>query len=356
MQGMIPEPFAGQSILDWARPVTRRLNAMGGKAGATARNDRDRRGSSATPLPYAVRFNQALNNNQGGWMIYLPSGDLLCFRGEYLTLDGVVARENADGWFTFVNIDLNASAIYLNVEVEVGGESDSGEETISAEAVFAASASNQSGDQELSRSLKIAEVSYTPAEAGTPAQVVIRQCVAGAIMLDPSKEQEETVVPPVDDVSVELYKEPPPETPGSGEEEKTEETEEKYSVKGWHNQAAVSQELADMLGGDSSPQAFEVMARDASPEGGRAVKYIPLGNGLMKHRQESVEITTVSAVEYGEYEVDGETDWRIRITKHKITFATDGGITVGDAEYSFIGTVAHTSEMDGGGTDNGGAS
>lgn len=289
-------------------------------------------------------------------MIYLPSGDLLCFKGEYLTLDGVVASENADGWFTFVNIDLNASAIYLNVEVEVGGESGSGEETISAEAVFAASASNQSGDQELSRALKIAEVSYTPAEADTPAQVVIRQCVAGAIMLDPSKEPEATVVPPVDDVSVELYKEPPPETPGSGEGEEQEEPEEKYSVKGWHDQAAEATELVELLSGDGSPTPYEVLVRDATPEAGSPVKYVPLGKGLMKQRMESVELTAVSAVEYGEYDVDGETDWRIRITSRTVTFATDGTITVGNPTYSYINTVAHTSEMDGGGTTSGGAS
>lgn len=42
----IPDPISGKSILPWAVPVTRALNAIGDKVGATARNERDRRASS----------------------------------------------------------------------------------------------------------------------------------------------------------------------------------------------------------------------------------------------------------------------------------------------------------------------
>jgi len=38
----IPDPISGKSILPWAVPVTRALNAIGDKVGATARNERDR--------------------------------------------------------------------------------------------------------------------------------------------------------------------------------------------------------------------------------------------------------------------------------------------------------------------------
>ena len=37
----IPDPISGKSILPWAVPVTRALNAIGDKVGATARNERD---------------------------------------------------------------------------------------------------------------------------------------------------------------------------------------------------------------------------------------------------------------------------------------------------------------------------
>ena len=46
----IPDPIAGKSILPWAVPVTRALNAIGDKVGATARNERDRRGSASPDM------------------------------------------------------------------------------------------------------------------------------------------------------------------------------------------------------------------------------------------------------------------------------------------------------------------
>lgn len=46
----IPDPISGKSILPWAVPVTRALNAIGDKVGATARNERDRRGSASPDM------------------------------------------------------------------------------------------------------------------------------------------------------------------------------------------------------------------------------------------------------------------------------------------------------------------
>lgn len=46
----IPDPISGKFILPWAVPVTRALNAIGDKVGATARNERDRRGSASPDM------------------------------------------------------------------------------------------------------------------------------------------------------------------------------------------------------------------------------------------------------------------------------------------------------------------
>ena len=50
MNNPIPEPLSGKHVLDWAVPVTRALNALGDKVGATARNERDRRGASSPDM------------------------------------------------------------------------------------------------------------------------------------------------------------------------------------------------------------------------------------------------------------------------------------------------------------------
>ena len=47
MNDPIPEPLRGADVISWAVPVTRALNALGDKVGATARNERDRRGSAS---------------------------------------------------------------------------------------------------------------------------------------------------------------------------------------------------------------------------------------------------------------------------------------------------------------------
>lgn len=47
MNDPIPEPLRGADVISWAQPVTRALNALSDKVGATARNERDRRGSAS---------------------------------------------------------------------------------------------------------------------------------------------------------------------------------------------------------------------------------------------------------------------------------------------------------------------
>ena len=65
----IPDPLSGKSILPWAVPVTRALNAIGDKVGAHSRNERDRRGS-ASPLPWSFKCTIPEDENEertGGW-------------------------------------------------------------------------------------------------------------------------------------------------------------------------------------------------------------------------------------------------------------------------------------------------
>ena len=64
----IPDPISGKSILPWAVPVTRALNAIGDKVGAHARNERDRR--PAPPLPWSFKCTIPEDENEertGGW-------------------------------------------------------------------------------------------------------------------------------------------------------------------------------------------------------------------------------------------------------------------------------------------------
>ena len=50
MNNPIPEPLRGADVISWAQPVTRALNALSDKVGATARNERDRRVSASPDM------------------------------------------------------------------------------------------------------------------------------------------------------------------------------------------------------------------------------------------------------------------------------------------------------------------
>lgn len=170
----IPEPIPDKSVLDWAIPVTRALNAIGDKVGAHSRNERDRR--SDRPLPFEVRWDGTLSNGSGGWKIYLPTEHLLCWKGEYIGLGGVTAIEDANGdttcWFVFDDIDSSSSHVWLVIS-----ESSSGSGT-SASAEF-----SDTPDANAEASICIAEISYTAATSSTPASVDVKQSVAGAIFI-----------------------------------------------------------------------------------------------------------------------------------------------------------------------------
>lgn len=50
MNEPIPEPLREADVIAWARPVTRALNSLPDKVGATFRNERDRRGASSPDM------------------------------------------------------------------------------------------------------------------------------------------------------------------------------------------------------------------------------------------------------------------------------------------------------------------
>ena len=330
------------------RLVAGTLKTSGGQTNASGAISHDN-----FAAPFTVRWSASEAN--GSWVVWLPdAAKLVAVDEAFVSISGASAAQNLpSGWYTVSGVAAGAESVYLSVKIPKAASSGGTEPAGTPSAKLSGNAESAAEGYTVVNML-VATMA-TDSESGAKR---VKQFLASAVALT-SKGDPAPDVPPVDDVSIELYSEPPPETPetpGSGEGEEPEEPEEKYSVKGWHDQPAEATELVDLLAGDGSPTPYEVLVRDATPEAGSPVKYVPLGKGLMKQRMESVELTTVSAVEYGEYDVDGETDWRIRITSRTVTFATDGTITVGNPTYSYINTVAHTSEMDGGGSTSGGAS
>lgn len=180
----IPDPISGKFILPWAVPVTRALNALGDKVGATARNERDRR-ASAKPLPFEVRWDATLNDGEGGYKIYLPTEHLLSYGGTYINtsdISGATPIPDANGddtaWSVLDDIDTSADHVWLVVTV-----AESSGSIVSVDAEFAAE-EGQAATGENVVNICIAEVSYEePENEGDPAVVTIKQSVVGALHL-----------------------------------------------------------------------------------------------------------------------------------------------------------------------------
>lgn len=130
MHDTIPDPVRGKYVLEWAVPVTRALNALHDKTGATVRNERDRR--DRPPHPFEVRWSGEANSGDGAWVIWLPDlADAVMYDGSYVTPTGVTAADElVDGWYTVDDLG-DSGDVYLNLTVP-----DSG----SASAAFASSA------------------------------------------------------------------------------------------------------------------------------------------------------------------------------------------------------------------------
>ena len=179
----IPDPISGKSILPWAVPVTRALNAIGDKVGASARNERDRRAANK-PLPYEVRWDSSLNSGEGGYKIYLPTEHLLSYAGEDVATSDisgatVIQADNADTpWYSLDDIDTSADHVWLVVTV-----TESNGSVVSVDAEFS-SEEGQSATGENVMNVCIAEVSYeAPENEGDTAVVAISQSVVGAVHL-----------------------------------------------------------------------------------------------------------------------------------------------------------------------------
>ena len=184
MTERIPDPIAGQDVLPWAGKVTRRLNALGDKAGALARNERNRH-ASALPHPFEVRWDGSLNDGEGGWKIYLPTEHLLSYNGvDVATSDfsGVSVIQDADEndtpWYSFDDIDTSADHVWLVITV-----TESGGSGVTVEAGFAADEGEEESGEKIIN-ICVAEISYTePEEEGSPAVVEAKQSLVGSLHL-----------------------------------------------------------------------------------------------------------------------------------------------------------------------------
>ena len=263
----IPDPISGKSILPWAVPVTRALNAIGDKVGATARNERDRR-ASAKPLPFEVRWDATLNDGEGGYKIYLPTEHLLSYGGTYINtsdISGATPIPDANGddtaWSGLDGIDTSADHVWLVVTV-----AESSGSIVSVDAEFAAE-EGQAATGENVVNICIAEVSYEEPEdeGGTPT-VEIKQSVVGALHLGGKSD---SVTP--DDVSTEFIPEPEEGEEPTGDEGK-------LQIKGFKDGAPADQNtLADYLQGnaDIPSDGMQLVARWTDSNGAHLV-YIPL--------------------------------------------------------------------------------
>ncbi|MBR2355118.1 MAG: hypothetical protein IKA69_01905 [Kiritimatiellae bacterium] len=184
MTDQIPDPLSGQFVIPWATAVTRRLNALGDKAGARARNERNRH-ASALPYPFEVRWDGSLNDGEGGWKIYLPTEHLLSYNGvDVATSDfsGVSVIQDADEndtpWYSFDDIDTSADHVWLVITV-----TESGGSGVTVEAGFAADEGEEESGKKIIN-ICVAEISYTePEEEGSPAVVEAKQSLVGSLHL-----------------------------------------------------------------------------------------------------------------------------------------------------------------------------
>ena len=107
----IPEPIAGKSIINWALPVTRAINALPDKIGARARNERNRTAPGFLH-PYTVKWSKEKDK----LLIYLPYMYSLYLSGKGKTPDGVtIASEYGQDWYMINDSSEESSEVVLGV-------------------------------------------------------------------------------------------------------------------------------------------------------------------------------------------------------------------------------------------------
>lgn len=269
MNDPIPEPLRGADVISWAQPVTRALNALGDKVGATARNERARR-ASAKPLPFEVRWDATLNNGAGAWKIYLPTEHLLSYGGTCINtsdISGATPIPDANGddtaWSVLDDIDTSADHVWLVVTI-----AESSGSIASVDAEFAAE-EGQAATGSTVVNICIAEVSYEEPEdeGGTPA-VEIKQSVVGALHLGGAGGG--TSVAP-DDVSTEFIPAPPSGTT-------PDDDEGELQIKGFKTGTpADTNTVADYLQGVANiPNGGISLVCRGIANGTRTLFYLPL--------------------------------------------------------------------------------
>lgn len=112
----IPDPLAGNNIIDWAYPVTERLNAIAGKDDASSRNDRNRR--SSQHYTFEVRFCRDYSAENGGELrifINNPSASLK-INGSYIDIaSGLEQTEEDEHWYRITDWNDGCFHVFLQI-------------------------------------------------------------------------------------------------------------------------------------------------------------------------------------------------------------------------------------------------
>ena len=140
---MIQIPQKGEPLrADWAAQITGRVNSLApiGSPGMLVRdgiggfgsepcpsNRRDRRGAGASPHPFEIRWAKSLNDGEGGWIVWLPTGNELIVDGVAvdLTEDLEAAGDPyPEGWYALGLELAEGGDVWLNVTIPATGESE----------------------------------------------------------------------------------------------------------------------------------------------------------------------------------------------------------------------------------------
>ena len=177
----ITPPQRGEPIrASWAQAVTEAVNSMlpfsapgrllrsgFGGTGSIPVPENKRQSSASKPLPFAVQWAGELNDGEGGWIIYLPSANLLTVGNALIDVSSSLsaAETRSAGWYI------------LDVLGEEGGElllvarQEDGE--ISASFEVASDDDNPDGQAVLGQvTIAVASSDHT-----------VRQCVTSAVVL-----------------------------------------------------------------------------------------------------------------------------------------------------------------------------
>jgi hypothetical protein len=189
--GQIQAPLKGDPPrASWAQSITEAVNSMlpfsapgrllqsgfGGTGTIPAPGNKRIQPPKSSPLPFAVKWARNINNGDGGWIIWLPAGDLLTLGDATVDVVGslTAAEGHPEGWYILDQIDEAGGEISLIVSKD--------DDEVSAKFALAASDDGQDptddGQTVLGRS--VIAVAERNAETGV---ATVRQCVTSAIVL-----------------------------------------------------------------------------------------------------------------------------------------------------------------------------